>query len=100
MHPGWINLVLDALMISLDVLVSHELADRTAQRGLPHKDHPVQALIFDRAHKALGKRVQIWGSGRQSDHLRPESLVTLLRNDWSPSSGIHGHLGPEYAHKV
>src|SRR5689334_4273896 len=30
-------------------------------------------------------------------HLRPESPVTLARNRRSPSSGIRGHVGPEYA---
>jgi hypothetical protein len=51
--------VLDTLVIALHVIVSNELANSTAQRGLPDEDHPIQAFLFDGAHEALRIGIQI-----------------------------------------
>jgi len=46
-------------MIPLGMVVDHELVDRVAKRCLSDKDHPAQAFLFDRAHKAFGESIQI-----------------------------------------
>lgn len=39
------ELVLEALVIALSVVVRHELGDRVLKRGLPEEDHSVQAVL-------------------------------------------------------
>jgi len=67
------------------MIVHHEFGDSTTQRRLPHEDHPVQALFFDRAHEALGIYIQIWRPRWQPDRggsrLRdqPKEMSRVLR---------------------
>ena len=59
-RDDWVGpqeLVFEALMIALNVVVRHELGDCVLKRGLSEEDHSVQALGFYGAHKALGERI-------------------------------------------
>ena len=47
------------LMISLVVIIGHELGQGAAEVTLPDRDDPIQALLFDRSHKALRMRVRV-----------------------------------------
>jgi hypothetical protein len=62
------QLIAKALVIALSMIVDDEFGDSLTQRRLPDEDHPIQAFFLDRAHEALGIRIQIGRSGRQSDH--------------------------------
>jgi hypothetical protein len=53
------ELVLEALMIALGVVMRHEVGDRVLKRGLSEEDHSVQTLGFHRAHEAFGERIHI-----------------------------------------
>jgi hypothetical protein len=71
--------VFEALMITLGVIVRHELRDGVLKRGLSEEDHSVQALGFYGAHKALGKRIQIrrsWRESNEVDALTVERVLT------------------------
>jgi hypothetical protein len=47
------------LMISLVMIMGHELGQGAAEVTLPDRDDPIQALFFDRSHKALRMRVRV-----------------------------------------
>ena len=47
------QLVLKALVVALAVIVLEELRDRPAEMTFAERDHPVQALVLDRAHEAF-----------------------------------------------
>jgi hypothetical protein len=49
--------VLETLVISLAVIVCHEMRDSVLKRCPSEEDHSVQALGFYRAHEALGESV-------------------------------------------
>jgi len=51
--------VTKALVIALAVVVLDELRDRPAEMTFAEQDHPVQALVLDGAHKALGIGIRI-----------------------------------------
>lgn len=55
--------VFETLMVSLGVIVRHELRDRVLKRVLTEEDYSVQALGSYRAHKAFGKRIQFGDRG-------------------------------------
>ena len=54
-------------MIPFALIVSDVLGDGETQRALPYEYHPVQAFLFDRAHKALRERIQVRRSGRRTE---------------------------------
>jgi hypothetical protein len=49
-------------MIALGVIMFQELTDGSSQRVLTEKDHPFEALGFDRAVESLNPSVQVWGA--------------------------------------
>ena len=57
--------VSDPLMVSLQVIMSHELTCGSAEPRLSKPDHPFEARLLDGAHEALGIAVQVRGSRRQ-----------------------------------
>ena len=52
--------IADALVISLAVIVRHELANGCPQRVLAEQNQPVQTGLLDGSHKSLGICVQVW----------------------------------------
>lgn len=64
----WLNqLVPDALMVTLDVVVRHELGYRATKMPLPQQDHAIEALLFDRPHEPLRIRVAVRSSERRAN---------------------------------
>ena len=63
------DLVLQALMVALVVIMEHELGDSAAQGGVTEEDQLIQTLFLDRAHEALGEGVEIRGPRRQTQRL-------------------------------
>ncbi len=51
--------VAETLVISLEVIVSHVLADRAAKRSFPKEDQSVEALGLDRQDESLCEGVEI-----------------------------------------
>jgi hypothetical protein len=49
--------VLEALMVTLGVVMPYVFGNGPTQRCVPDNNHPTQAFILDRAHKLLGVRV-------------------------------------------
>ncbi len=70
------QLVSQPLVIPFAVIVGDVLADRTTQRSFAEEDHAVQALLFDRAHEALGPGVQVGRARWQT-----KSFATALLED-------------------
>ena len=61
------QVVLEALMVSLPVIVGEKLANGFPQGVLPEEDHPIEALRFQRSHESLNESVQIRRPGGQPD---------------------------------
>ena len=61
-RDGEEQLVAEALMIPFMMVVLDELANRSAQRVLAHKNQSVQARFLDRSHEALRVRIEIGGA--------------------------------------
>ena len=51
--------ILEPLMISLAMVVGHELRNRMPQGCVPEEDHPTQIFFFNGTHKSFRERVQI-----------------------------------------
>ncbi len=51
--------IVEALMVSLRMMVGHKFTDRMAQRRLAEENYPTEAFRFERAHKSFGVGVQI-----------------------------------------
>jgi hypothetical protein len=63
----WLNqLVSDALMVSLDMVVSDELGYRPTKMPFPQQDHPIKALFLDRPNESLHARCR-WAPGTASE---------------------------------
>ena len=55
-------------MIPFPMIVGDELGDRPPEVALAERNHPVEALFFDRSHEALGVGIRVRGAdGRQHD---------------------------------
>jgi len=65
------ELVPQTLVIVLRVAMHDELVNGPTQGRLPDQDHSIQAFVLDRAHEALGVRIQIGQAGRQPDYSGP-----------------------------
>ena len=63
------DLVPQALVVPLPVVVLAELGGRSTQRSLTNQDHPLQTLRLDRSHKPLRECVQIGRAWRQAHRL-------------------------------
>src|SRR5271170_8010343 len=50
----------EPLVVSLRVKMLHVLGDQVPQVALAERHDPIEALLLNRAHPALGERVQIW----------------------------------------
>jgi hypothetical protein len=61
--------VFEALVVSLSVIVRHELRDRVPKRVLTEEDHSVQTLGLYGAHEAFRERIQIRGTRRESNEV-------------------------------
>ena len=57
------------LMISLVMVMRHELANGAAQRAFAHEDEPIETGFFDGPHKSLRESIEIWRMWRQADGL-------------------------------
>src|SRR4051812_17833031 len=53
------QLVRKALMIPLTVIMLDVLGDRPAEVTFAERDHPIEALVLDRAHEPFGIRIRI-----------------------------------------
>jgi hypothetical protein len=62
------ELVPDALMIPLSVIVVHELPHQAPKVPLPHRYDSIEAFCLDRPDKALRVRVAVGRSGRRANH--------------------------------
>ena len=56
-------------MVSLSVIVRHELRDCVLKRVLTEEDHSVQTLGLYGAHESLRERIQTRGSRRKADEV-------------------------------
>ena len=63
--------VVQALVISLVMIVLDELADGATQRALTNEHHPFEAGFLDGADEAFRVGVQVWRAGGQSDGVTP-----------------------------
>ena len=71
----WVDqLVLQALMIALRMVINYESMDGRPEGVFAKEDQPIQAGFFDGANESLGVGVQIGGSRRASE----EDLMDLL----------------------
>jgi hypothetical protein len=55
-----------ALVVAFKMMMFNVLSQRSAQRSFTKENELGQAFLPYRAHPSLGKSVQIWTSGRQS----------------------------------
>ena len=65
-------------MISLTQIMETIFAESTFQRIPAKQDHPVQALLFDRAHEALRVRIAVRRFCRNRDDVHVVFLQELL----------------------
>jgi len=68
-NPGcaFDQLVRKALMIPLTVVMLDVLGDRPAEMTVAERDHPIEALVFDRAHEPFGIGIRIRRLKRRLD---------------------------------
>ena len=59
------------MVILLTAIMGQVLTNGTAQRLQPNEDHPIQAFVLDRTHKALRESIQIRRSRRSTYNRRP-----------------------------
>jgi hypothetical protein len=71
------QLIPEALMIALAVVVDHVLCKRTTKVPLTERNEPVQALFLDRADKPFGVRVAVRRAKRCLNHLHTGILKQL-----------------------
>jgi len=77
------QLVPDALMIPLGVVVGYKLGNHASQMSLPQRDHAREALLLDRPNKPLGIRVAVRRPERRPND--PNSLpVEKLQHATTP----------------
>ena len=90
--------VTKALVIALTVVVLDELRDRPAEMTFAERDHPVQALVLDRAHKAFGVGIRIGRLIRRLHHADPRFAQPRARarstSRLDQRSLRDGHPGP------
>ena len=67
--------VAEPLVIPLLVIVCNELGDRPAEMTVTKRDHPVEALVLDRAPEAFRVGIRVGRLKRCLHHADP-SLVT------------------------
>jgi hypothetical protein len=53
------QLVTDALVVPLGMVVDYELGNRASKMSFPEQDHPLQALLLDRPNESLCVRVAV-----------------------------------------
>src|SRR4030095_7828372 len=71
------------LMISLVAIMGHELGQGAAEVTLPDRDDSIQALFFDRSHKALRMRVRVRRAHRRA-HRADSGVGQQLANAPAP----------------
>jgi hypothetical protein len=71
-------LLVEPLMIALGMIVSQILRQHMTPRRLPHDDHPVECLLFDRADEAFAVGVQIGTPGWQHHRLHAAVAQELV----------------------
>jgi len=77
--------VAEPLVISFTMIMGHELVNRLSQRAFSEQDHPLQAGLFDTAHKSLGVGIQIRRSRRQFHRLYTclcKHVQEFVREQW------------------
>ncbi len=67
--------VLDPLMIPLPVVMFEVLCHRPSQMTFAERDHPVEALFFDRSHEPFGMGIRIGRPIRRLHHADPGVLL-------------------------
>src|SRR5438552_1561173 len=68
---GWRALdqrVLQAWMIPLAMIVRDEFRDRSSKMALADRNHPIEALLFDRSHEPFGIGIRIRRLMRRLHH--------------------------------
>ena len=63
------ELIVEALVVALFVIMVHERGSRSKERTLVKENHLLEALAFDRAHKSLAVSIQIRAARRQPQGL-------------------------------
>src|SRR5262245_33596221 len=62
------QLVAETLVVAFDVVMREVLLESATEVAFAEQDHPVEALLLDRAHEALCVGVGVRGLERRSDH--------------------------------
>ena len=75
--------VAEPLVIPLLVVVGNELGDRPAEMPVAEWNHPVEALMLDRAHEPFGIGIRIRGLERRLHHADP-SLTQARAHGYAP----------------
>ncbi len=74
-------------MIPLPMIVIDEFRDRSPKVPLAERNHPVEALFFDRSHEAFGVRIRIRRLKRRLHHANArlaQQLLALPRSTSDP----------------
>jgi hypothetical protein len=79
--------------LRLKMVMHQVLLDGVTERRLPDEDHSVQAFLFDRAHKSLGKSIQIWRTvtapGPARDRPTRPPLLCAMRSRLASAARSH-----------
>jgi len=78
---GQNQLIVQALMVPLVMIMRHELAHRPPERPLTNENQAVQTRFFDASYEALRVRVEIRGTGWQSDRFNTRAGQCLAERD-------------------
>jgi hypothetical protein len=66
--------IVEPLMISLMMVMGDEFHDGPSEVPLANRNHPIEALLFDRSHEPFGVGIGIGGSAWRLHHADPRSL--------------------------
>ena len=85
---GWRSrnqLVVETLVIPFAMVVRDKFRDRAPEMTLPHRNHPVEAFLFDRSDEPLRVRIRVRSACWRQDHA-DASLAKLLSHHAAPFS--------------
>ena len=68
-------------MVPFVMIMRHELADRPPERRFTDENQAVQAGLLDASDESLRVRVEIRGTGRQSDRFNTRAGQCLAERD-------------------
>jgi hypothetical protein len=78
---GQNQLIVQALMVPLVMIMRNELAHRPPERPFTNENQAVQTRFFDASYEALRVRVEIREKGRQSDGFNTRAGQCLAERD-------------------